>query len=334
MPSTQKQAGSDNITDKQYGIYRDLGDGRTSIAITNPDGSVISSAGGNNTSVSATGAVPPANATYVAFKDNAGNLAGASLDVSGNLKVAGSFTPANPADGTASGSLGALNASVVLALTGYYGVGVNLSSGLVGSVQAFLSYDGGVTYPRQTEFYAPDTGSFGLTISNPNGAYGISLTGGASHVKILVSAYSSGSTTATLRSTYASTPDLQSVAVSNFPTTQAVSGTVTTVVGSANNNWAQALATTSAATATIISIASSVAGYQLKGFIAHGTGDGYFFVQIGAVTVLSGRTRATLPTVIITLPNGLPISTGSAVTLKVTNESGSTADYEATLLGA
>ena len=41
-----------------------------------------------------------------------------------------------------------------------------------------------------------------------------------------------------------------------------------------------------------------------------------------------------MPTLMITLPNGIAVATGSTVTLKVTNESGSTADYEATLLGA
>ena len=101
----------------------------------------------------------------------------------------------------------------------------------------------------------------------------------------------------------------------------------------ASNNWGQSLALTAGATGTLASIASSVAGYQIKGFVAHGTGDGYWTVQVASVTVLSGRTRATQPTLLIILPNGINVATGSLVTLKVTNESGSTADYEATLLG-
>ena len=101
----------------------------------------------------------------------------------------------------------------------------------------------------------------------------------------------------------------------------------------ASNQWGQSLALTAGATGTLASIASSTAGYQVKGFIAHGTGDGYWFLQIASVTVLSGRTRATFPMLVITLPNGINVAIGSLVALKVTNESGSTADYEATLLG-
>ena len=105
-------------------------------------------------------------------------------------------------------------------------------------------------------------------------------------------------------------------------------------VNPANNNWGQALAVTAGATGTLASIASSVAGYQIKGFVAHGTGDGYWTVQVSNVTVLSGRTRSTSPMLVLTLPNGINVVAGSLVTLQVTNESGSTADYEATLLGA
>ena len=97
--------------------------------------------------------------------------------------------------------------------------------------------------------------------------------------------------------------------------------------------WAQSLAVTAGATATVVSIASSTAGYQIKGLIGHGTGDGYFVIQVGGVTVVSGRTRSTAPMLQLNLANGIAVATGSAVTLKVTNESGSTADYDATLLG-
>ena len=102
---------------------------------------------------------------------------------------------------------------------------------------------------------------------------------------------------------------------------------------SGTSTWAQSLAVVSGATPTVISIASTTAGYQVKGLICHGTGDGYFFIQIGSVTILSGRTRSTLPTLQILLPNGINIATGSVLSVKVTNESGSTADYEVTLLG-
>ena len=101
-----------------------------------------------------------------------------------------------------------------------------------------------------------------------------------------------------------------------------------------NNLWAQSLAVTAAATATVVNIASATAGYRVAGIVANGTGDGYFFIQINSVTIISGRTRSTMPTLLMMLPNSIVIAAGSNVTLKVTNESGSTADYEATLLGA
>ena len=109
---------------------------------------------------------------------------------------------------------------------------------------------------------------------------------------------------------------------------------VAILVSPASNLWAQAPAITSGATASLASVLVNSTGYQVKGFIAHGTGDGYFYVQINSLTVLSGRTRVSLPTLVITLPNGIGVATGQTVSLKVTNESGSTADYEATLLGA
>lgn len=102
----------------------------------------------------------------------------------------------------------------------------------------------------------------------------------------------------------------------------------------AANSWGQSLALTNGATAAAVSVPSSAAGYQLCGLVGHGVGDGYFAVQVNSVTVFSGRTRSTLPTLILVLPNGMPVPAGSLVALKVTNESGSTADFEATLLGA
>lgn len=98
--------------------------------------------------------------------------------------------------------------------------------------------------------------------------------------------------------------------------------------------WGQALAVTSVETRTLVSIPSSEAGYQIAGIAAHGTGDGYFFAQVGGMTVLSGRIRAFAPVLTMNLISGINVATGTLVVLKVTNESGSTADYEATLIGA
>lgn len=110
-----------------------------------------------------------------------------------------------------------------------------------------------------------------------------------------------------------------------------ITGTVGLVPAAAT--WGQAVAAVAGSTTTLVSIASSSAGMRITGIIASGTGDGYFAVQVSGLTVFAGRTRSTLPTLAIMLPNGIAPATGSLVTLKVTNESGSTADYDATLLG-
>ena len=106
------------------------------------------------------------------------------------------------------------------------------------------------------------------------------------------------------------------------------------VSSAANNCFGQAIGLTAGATATLATIASSAPGYQIKGLIANGLGDGYFAIRVALITVLSGRIRSTLPSLSIVLPNGIAIATGSLVTLQVTNESGLTTDFEATLLGS
>lgn len=110
------------------------------------------------------------------------------------------------------------------------------------------------------------------------------------------------------------------------------SGTGTGIggIGSARNFWGQSLAQTAGSTATLASISS---GYRVMGFVAHGTGDGYFTIQVNSATVLSGRIRLSAPMLVVILGAGFDVVAGSLVTLRVTNESGSTADYEATLLG-
>ena len=127
----------------------------------------------------------------------------------------------------------------------------------------------------------------------------------------------------------------QQVMALSVPVVLASNHTPISVAGAAAANvLGQSLAVTAGATATLVNVAINVSGYQVKGLVAHGTGDGYFAVQINNVTVLSGRIRSSLPTLVMTLPNGIAVTSGQTVKLNVTNESGSTADYEATLLGA
>ena len=107
---------------------------------------------------------------------------------------------------------------------------------------------------------------------------------------------------------------------------------VQNAIGTAN--WGQSLAVVAGATATVVNIVSAPVGYQIKGMLCHGTADGYFSIQVDGVTQVSGRTRSTAPMLQLILPNGIGVTTAANVTVRVTNESGSTADYELTLLGS
>lgn len=111
-------------------------------------------------------------------------------------------------------------------------------------------------------------------------------------------------------------------------------GPLATLSAPAATNFGQSVSQTDATTATLASIPSTPSGYRIDGLIGTGTGDGYFVIQVNATTVLSGRTRASLPTLSLMLPKGIPVTAGSSVTLKVTNESGSTANFDGTLLGS
>ena len=102
---------------------------------------------------------------------------------------------------------------------------------------------------------------------------------------------------------------------------------------SGSANWGQSLSATAGSTTTVVSLVSSLAGYRCMGMVCHGTGDGYFVIQIGGVSMISGRIRSASPMLILPIAGGILITVASNVTIKVTNESGATADYEATLLG-
>ena len=100
----------------------------------------------------------------------------------------------------------------------------------------------------------------------------------------------------------------------------------------AKDSWGQALSVVSGATATVTSFTAAT-GHRIRGMVCHGTGDGYFAIRVASTTLLSGRIRVGAPMLVITLPNGIAAASAAAITVVVTNESGSTADYEATLLG-
>lgn len=108
---------------------------------------------------------------------------------------------------TASTALGALNATVQVALAGQQGAGFTLAAGtLAATLVPEVSYDGGTTWTF-TYLLDPSIGQIvsSPSFTNPNAAkqYSIFATPGASHVRVRVLLYTSGTANATLRASQA-----------------------------------------------------------------------------------------------------------------------------------
>lgn len=127
-------------------------------------------------------------------------LRAAPVPVSGTVTAnAGTGTP----DTTATGTLGALNASVQVSLAGMQSAGFQMAAGtLLGTLAPEVSYDGGTTW-LGTAVIDPVTGTkiagFSFGVSQPAIARTFQVTGGVGLVRLRVSAYTSGTTTITLR---------------------------------------------------------------------------------------------------------------------------------------
>lgn len=109
------------------------------------------------------------------------------------------------ADTTASGALGALNAAVSVAMAGLNSASITLPAGnnLVGTLVGESSSDGTATWQATVIRSAAYTGmwSASVAVSSTNAAYNIQVPGGASHVRVRVSVYTSGIATAGVRAT-------------------------------------------------------------------------------------------------------------------------------------
>ncbi len=107
-------------------------------------------------------------------------------------------------DTTASGALGAANAVVQIALTGQRSVGMQLAAGtLVGTIVPETSKDGGTTW-NPASFIDPTSKAISPSLIFTGGTNNATdksfvTTGGCSHMRVRVSAYTSGSATASLR---------------------------------------------------------------------------------------------------------------------------------------
>ena len=149
----------------------------------------------------ATGSAVPANAIFIGGTDGT-NLRGLLTDSTGKLQVASTSGAADTVGSTA--ALNALNATAQVAMTGETSGGFLLAAGtFIGTIVPELSMDGGTTWTG-TYFFDPATLSFSATLifAASNGATQrtILAAGGTSHIRVRVSAFTSGTANATLRS--------------------------------------------------------------------------------------------------------------------------------------
>lgn len=158
----------------------------------------VTAGGGSNASVSTTGTTPPGSATYIGGSVTTSNptytngqMAALSLDTTGQLRVAAGGV----ADGYQSGTLGALNATVSITLTGKRSAGVQLNYGnLIGTLIYEYSLDGTTWLTGNAEGYP----SFAVSNLNTIIYDQFNIFGGLKAVRVRVSAYTSGSATAAL----------------------------------------------------------------------------------------------------------------------------------------
>ena len=144
------------------------------------------------------GVAVPTKAIYAAGTDPNGLLRGYRADVAGRQITINENT-------TSTGALGALNAAVTVALSGSGGAGFQLAAGtLIGTLLPEISFDGGTTWvasdivDHTTDGVTP---SLVFTASNTAKAGSIVLSAGCTHVRIRVSAFTSGTANLTLNAT-------------------------------------------------------------------------------------------------------------------------------------
>jgi len=145
--------------------------------------------------------------------------------ITGNVGVTGAVagfgSPGAPTGGVLSaqtpdtannGTLNSLNASVQVSVLGNSGAGIQLSAGtLIGTIIPELSFDGGNTWTA-TFFDDPASGlissSVIFTVSNTDTIRTIIGAGGASHVRVRVSAFTSGSAFCRIRASQLKDPSV------------------------------------------------------------------------------------------------------------------------------
>ena len=144
--------------------------------------------------------------------------AAASLPV---VLASDSTLPLTPVT-TATGALGALNAAVTIVLAGQTSVGFQLAAGtLIGTIVPEISLDGGATY--NTAYFddvnSALTQSIVFTVANTAQTRTIVCMGGATHARVRVTVFTSGTATLTFNASQITDPTRISVPSDGFKKT-------------------------------------------------------------------------------------------------------------------
>ena len=152
---------------------------------------------------------------------------------------------------TATGALGALNANVVVAMAGQSSSGMQLSAGtLIGTIVPNVSFDGGVTWQAtywQNSATGALFGNFIFASANPAEGHSLIAAPGATHVRVVVTAYTSGTANVTLSATTVSAKSTLFDGISGDPpppTVVQIGGLVATSAPSLTNGNMQTLSMT------------------------------------------------------------------------------------------
>ena len=244
-----------------------------------------------------------------------------AISPNNSLSISGS------ADATATGSLGALNATVQLAVNGENNAAMQLVAGtLVGTIVPEVSVDGGTTWVS-IFFDDPSTSNVVSSIvfgsNNTATTRTIVSTGGASHVRVRVSAYTSGTATCNLRASVMQDPTLLSGGAAGSalpPVVQQIGGSVTTASPGYSNATINALSLT---TAGALRIDGSAVTQPISGTVTANQGTSPWvsnITQFGSVNISTGTgaSGTGIPRVTVSNDSNIIVSQATAANLNAT----------------
>ena len=115
--------------------------------------------------------------------------------------------------------------------------------------------------------------------------------------------------------------------------TNIVGGTLSTSSTTGINTFGTSGSIADSTTGTIVSYITP-AGFKLRGFVASGEGQGYYYLQVGAgTTKYVYRTSVADKNAQVILPNPETIPSSTNLFLKVDNENGNTVNYQGVVIG-